>query len=61
MAVANAVARQEGDALAAEGADGERVARRAKRRLDAALLDVGQVGHAVEAAAADDADADGLC
>ena len=57
-AVADAVPREEGDALPVERADGDRVAGRAVRRVDAQLLDVGEAFHLVEAAAADDGSTD---
>ena len=57
-AVADAVPRQERHALAAQRADDVRPGRIAKRRRDRLLFAVGQLGHVVQAAAADDSDLD---
>jgi hypothetical protein len=58
-AVAAAVAGQKGHALPLERADDVGVRRRAEGRVHAHLLDVGEMLDAVDAAAADDADANG--
>src|SRR5947209_10452055 len=58
--MADAMSRQERDALAAERADDERTGRLAKRRGNDLFLTVGQLRHLVQAAAADDPDAAGL-
>ena len=55
-AVAAAVAGEEGDLPALEGAEDERVGGGAERGFDGELADVGEAGHGVEAAASDDAD-----
>ena len=57
--VARAVPREKRDALAAQRAQQVRARRIAERRLQRPLLAVGQLGHVVQAAAADDANLDG--
>jgi hypothetical protein len=54
--MAAAVARQESDLAAFEFAEDKSVGGRAKGRFDALLVDVGESGHGVKPAAADDAD-----
>ena len=56
--VAGAVPRQKRDALAAQRAEQVRARRVAERRGQRDLLAVGDLGHVVQAAAADDADLD---
>ena len=55
-AVALAVAGEEGDLAAFEGAEGEDFAGVAEGGFDAVFRDVGEAVHVVEPAAADDAD-----
>ena len=55
-AMAAAVARQERDALPFERADHDRIGGIAERRLHADFARVGEAGHVVEPAAADDGD-----
>ena len=55
-AMAAAVTREESDLAAFELAENEGVRGRAEGRFDALLVDVGESGHGVEPAAADDAD-----
>ena len=55
-AVAASVARQKSDLAAFERAADVGVGRRAERRLHPHFLDLGQAGHGIEPAAADDSD-----
>src|SRR5262245_14792332 len=50
----NSMARQEGNALALERAEHKLVGRIAERSLDGDLVNVGQLGHLIKPAAADD-------
>src|SRR5207237_603585 len=59
--VAGAVPREERDALPAQRADHVRPGRIAERRGDLFFLALGQFGHVVQTAAADDSDRRLLC
>ncbi len=54
--MAAAVAREKGDLAAFEFAENEGVGGRAEGRFHALLVNVGESGHGIEPAAADDAD-----
>ncbi len=55
-AMAAAVAREKSDLAALELAEDEGVGRRAEGRFDALFVNVGESGHGIKPAAADDAD-----
>jgi hypothetical protein len=52
-----AVARKKSNSLTFQRSDNERVRRRPERRVDTDLFDFRQLGHLIQTAAADDANA----